>query len=96
MLVTLGIDPYPPSGGGPTNFVVSLADASGQPVSDATIGLDLTMPSMWMPPNQLDMKAGAAGKYQASGYFTMRGLWRIEVIITRGGQKQSVLFDVGL
>ena len=96
MLVTLGIDPYPPSGNAPTNFVVNLADASGQPVSDASIGLDLTMPSMWMPPNQLDMKAGAAGKYQASGYFTMRGLWRIEVIITRSGQKHSAFFDVGL
>ena len=96
MLVTLSIDPYPPSGNTPTYFSVSLADAKGQPVSDANIGLDLTMPSMWMPPNQLDMKAGAAGKYVADGFFTMRGLWRIEVIITRGGQKQSVLFNVGL
>jgi hypothetical protein len=96
LLVSLSINPYPPSGGGSTNFVVNLTDASGQPVSDATIGLDLTMPEMWMPPNQLNMVAGDAGKYQASGYFTMRGLWRIEVIITRGGQKQSVFFDVGL
>jgi hypothetical protein len=38
----------------------------------------------------------AEGKYHASGYFTMRGLWRIEVIITHGSQKQSVFFEVGL
>jgi hypothetical protein len=96
LLVSLSINPYPPSGGGSTDFVVNLTDANGQPVSDATISLDLTMPEMWMPPNQLNMVAGDAGKYQASGYFTMRGLWRIEVVITRGGQKQSVFFDVGL
>jgi hypothetical protein len=28
--------------------------------------------------------------------FTMRGLWKIEVIIERGGKKQSVFFEVGL
>ena len=96
LLVTLSMDPYPPSGGGPTTFTVSLADASGKPVSDASVGLDLTMPSMWMPANQVNLPAADAGKYQASGYFTMRGLWRIEVIIMRGGQQQSAFFDVGL
>jgi hypothetical protein len=96
LLVSLSINPYPPSGGGASDFVVNLTDANGQPVSDATIGLDLTMPEMWMPPNQLNLVAGGGGKYQASGYFTMRGLWRIEVIISRDGQKQSVFFDVGL
>jgi hypothetical protein len=96
LLVSLSMDPYPPRGGSPTTFGVNLSDTNGQPVSDATIGLDLAMPSMWMPPNQLNMTGGEAGKYQASGYFSMRGLWRIEVIITRAGQKQSAFFDVGL
>jgi hypothetical protein len=96
LLVSLSLSPYPPSSGDASTFVVTLTDASGQPVSDATISLDLTMPEMWMPANQVTLTAGEAGKYQASGYFTMRGLWRIEVIITRGGQKQSVFFDVGL
>jgi hypothetical protein len=96
LLVSLALNPYPPSGTQAGNFDVTLTDANGQPVSDAAISLDLTMPAMPMPSNQLDMTAGEPGKYHASGYFTMRGLWRIEVIITRGGQKQSVFFDVGL
>ena len=96
LLVSLSLSPYPPSGGDASTFVVTLTDTSGKPISDATISLDLTMPEMWMPANQVTLTAGEAGKYQASGYFTMRGLWRIEVIITRGGQKQSVFFDVGL
>jgi len=94
LLVSLALDPYPPSSAG--NFDVTLADASGQPISDATISLDLTMPAMPMPVNKLSMDPVSVGKYQASGYFTMRGLWRIEVIITRGDQKQSVFFDVNL
>jgi hypothetical protein len=96
LLVSLSISPYPPSGGGPTTFGVSLSDSSGKPISDATVSLDLTMPDMPMPANQVTLAGDNSGKYQASGYFTMRGLWRIEVIITRGGQKQSVFFDVGL
>jgi hypothetical protein len=95
LLVSLAINPYPPSGA-QSNFDISLTDLNGQPVSDATISLDLTMPAMPMPPNQLNMVAGEAGQYHAAGYFTMRGLWRIEVIITRGGQTISVFFDVGL
>ena len=96
LLVTLSLSPYPPNGGDASSFVVTLTDASGQPVSDATTSLDLTMPEMRMPANQVTLAASEAGKYQAGGYFTMRGLWRIEVIITRGDQKQSVFFDVGL
>jgi hypothetical protein len=96
LLVSLNISPYPPSSGGASDFVVNLSDANGQPISDATISLDLTMPEMWMPANLLNLAAADPGKYQASGYFTMRGLWRIEVIITRGDQKQSVFFDIGL
>ena len=96
LLVSLSMEPYPPSGGSPTTFGVSLSDSSGKPISDATVSLDLTMPEMPMPANQVTLAGDNSGKYQASGYFTMRGLWRIEVIITRGGQKQSVYFDVGL
>lgn len=96
LLVSLAMNPYPPTGTKSTDFDVTLADASGQAISDASISLDLTMPSMWMPPNQPVMESVGGGKYHTAGRFTMRGLWRIEVIITRGSQKQSVFFDVGL
>jgi len=94
--VSLALNPYPPSGTQSSDFDVTLNDANGKAISDASISLDLTMPAMWMPPNQLIMQPVADGKYRATGHFTMRGLWRIEVIITRGSQTQSVFFDVGL
>jgi hypothetical protein len=97
MRVTFALSPYPPSGGQATNFEVTLVETStGQAISDATVALDMTMPAMPMPANQPSLEPGAAGQYQGASRFTMRGLWRIEVIITRGGQTQSVFFDLDL
>jgi hypothetical protein len=73
-----------------------LTDFNGKTIDDASINLNLTMPSMWMPPNQPDMQFVSNGKYHTTAPFTMRGAWRIEVVIIRDGKKQSVFFDVGL
>jgi hypothetical protein len=94
--VSLALNPYPPSVGQPSKFDVTLTDVNGKAIDDASISLDLTMPTMWMPPNQLTMEFISDGKYHAEGQFTMRGGWRIEVLITRGNEKQSVFFDVGM
>ena len=96
LIVSLALNPYPPTVTQPANFDVTLTDVNGQAINDATISLNLTMPSMRMPPNQPNMEFVADGKYHATAYYTMRGWWRIEVIITRGGATQSVFFDVGL
>ena len=96
MNVSIALNPYPPTGFNPADFEVTLTDANGQVINDATVSLDLTMPTMWMPPNQLTLTSASNGKYSATGQFTMRGPWRIEVIITRGGKTQSVFFDVWL
>ncbi len=96
MNVSIALNPYPPLGFQPANFEVTLTDADGQAINDATVSLNLTMPSMWMPPNQLTLTTASDGKYSATGRFTMRGPWRIEVIITRGAETQSVFFDVWL
>ena len=96
MIVSLTLNPNPPRAGAPSEFSVTLTDVNGKTIDDATITLDLTMPSMWMPPNQPAMEFVSDGQYGTTAPFTMRGEWRIEVIITRGGEKQSVFFDVGL
>lgn len=96
MIVSIALNPYPPTGFNPADFEVTLTDANGQAINDATVSLDLTMPTMWMPTNQFPLTSASNGKYSATGQFTMRGLWRIEVIITRGGKTQSAFFDVGL
>jgi hypothetical protein len=94
--VSLALSPYPPVGWQESGFDVTLTDGQGQAITDAKVSLDLTMPAMPMPQNALDAQQTSNGFYHATGRFTMRGLWRIEVIIERGGQKQSVFFDVNL
>jgi hypothetical protein len=96
LLVSLTLAPYPPSMAAAGDFKVTLADAKGQAVTGATISIDLTMPGMYMPPNKIDLQAAEAGAYHASGRFTMRGPWRMEVILTIDGKTQSLFFDVWL
>ena len=94
--VTLALSPYPPAGFQQASYEVTLKDENGQAISDASVTLDLTMPAMPMPSNQVEAKYTNNGLYQGSGRFTMRGLWRIVVIIQRGGEKITAYFDVGL
>jgi hypothetical protein len=94
--ISLALSPYPPVGFQQSNFDITLKDEKGQAISDATVTLDLTMPEMPMPNNQVETKYTDNGLYQGAGRFTMRGWWRIEVIIQRGGEKTSAFFDVVL
>lgn len=96
LLVTFSMSPYPPAGFSQSGFEVTLTDENGKPVTDAAITLDLTMPAMPMPMNKFALESGGDGAYKANGRFTMRGLWQIEVIIERNGEKQSVFFQVWL
>jgi len=92
--VSIALSPDPPVGFQTSNFDVTLSDEQGQPITDAKISLNLTMPGMWMPPNKLEAQHTGNGGYHAAGMFTMRDQWRIEVVIQRGGEKQSAFFDV--
>jgi hypothetical protein len=96
MNVALELNPFPPASFQQASFNVKLTDDKGQAINDAKISLDLTMPGMWMPPSKPDAQALSDGAYRANARFTMRGWWRIEVIITRGAEKQSAFFDVAL
>ena len=94
MNVSIALSPYPPVGFQRNDFDVTLTDANGQAITDAKILLDLTMPGMPMPPNKLEAQHAGDGRYRATGMFTMRDWWRIEVIIQRGSARQSAFFDV--
>jgi hypothetical protein len=96
LLVSLALNPYPPTVTKASDFEVTLADATGRPMAGATISVNLTMPGMMMPPNQVTLEPAEAGIYRGTGRFTMRGPWRMEVIFTIGDQAQSVFFDVWL
>ena len=94
--VTLALTPFPPVSFQSTTFDITITDDKGSAISDAKVSLDLTMPSMWMPSNKPQAQSLGAGKYQASGRFTMRGGWQIAVIVERGSEKQTAFFQLGL
>ena len=94
--VSIALSPYPPVGFKTSNFDITLTDEQGQAITDAKIVLALTMPGMAMPPNMLATQQAGEGSYHATGRFPMRGLWRIEAIIERGGKKQSAFFSIRL
>ena len=92
--VTLALSPYPPAVFKKNEFYINLTDTKGQPITDATVSLALTMPAMWMPANKPKAENTGDGHYYATGIYTMRDWWRIEVIVKRAGKEQSVFFDV--
>ena len=92
--VSIVLSPYPPQGFQKGNFDVTLTDETGKAITDARVSLDLTMPAMRMPANKLEAQHVGDGRYHATGRFSMRDWWRIEVIIQRGGAQQSAFFDV--
>ena len=94
--VTIAVSPFPPASFQKATFDVTLKDDKGQAITDAQVTLDLTMPSMRMPTNKPTAQKAGNGKYTATATWTMRGWWRIEVIIVRGGVKQSAFFDTWL
>lgn len=93
--VRLAMNPEPAAFSA-TTFDITITDEKGAPVSDAIVSLDLTMPSMFMPANRPVAQSLGSGKYRATGRFTMRGGWQIAVIVERGGQRQTALFQLGL
>ncbi len=96
MLVSLTLDPYPPTTSMPGNFEVVLTTPDKQPVSGATVRLNLAMPVLHHSLDPLDLAEVEPGTYQASARFTHTGQWRIEVIITIDGKTRTVFFDVWL
>lgn len=73
-------------------FVVTLT-RDGQPVDDADVYLDLTMPAMPMGANQPIAVGEGQGRYRANSVFDMAGDWQITVHATVDGQEYAATFE---
>jgi len=67
-------------------------DASGKPIDDADVSVQLfmpAMPTMNMPPMRSETKLNRAGggAYRGSGQVMMAGRWDVTVTVARGGQR---------
>ncbi len=93
--VHVKIDKNPPVTG-QNKMEISIQDAKGGNVTDATVTVDYSMPAMpGMPAMNYKTKAELNGsRYLANVNFSMTGPWNINVKITRAGKTQSVKFNV--
>ncbi len=82
--VTLHTIPVQPRQLDPTTFTVRLVDASGKPIRNAGVHLNLAMPSMDMGKNEVVLKSAGPGVYTGTGRFTMAGAWQATVIEPHG------------
>jgi nitrogen fixation protein FixH len=73
---------------------LTLRDAQGQPMSGATVQLDLTMPGMQMPANQPQALDVGHGVYRARAIFTMAGEWQVRADVTHGSEREEFTFPL--
>lgn len=74
-------------------LVVTLADAQGAPVDDASVYLDLTMPAMPMGTNAPVAEPLGAGRYRAGNVvMDMAGDWEIAVVAEVDGNERRAVF----
>jgi len=85
--------PSPPVSLKTTNFLVTLFDAGGTPVSDANVVLDLSMPGMYHGENRPPCRLAEKGEYLCQGYFVMGGLWEV-VVEVNGTPLRTVSLNV--
>ena len=89
----------PPRSGANT-FEVAVADAQGQPVTDADVSVVFymaSMPTMNMPAMQTDAPLShlGGGVYRGAGEVTMAGCWDVTVQVNRDGlQLDSRVFTI--
>jgi len=83
--------PTPPRSGS-NQVEVTVVDAGGKPVSDASVSVRFympAMPTMNMPEMQSVVSAThvTRGLYRGSGKLVMGGTWEVTVTVTRDGKR---------
>ncbi len=95
--IQVAIDKNPPVTGN-NNMTVMIKDATGKPVTDASVAIDYGMPAMsGMGAMNYKTKAASKGdKNIATLNFSMAGPWYVNIKITRGGKTETVKLNVDI
>ena len=91
--VDLSLSPSAPRAYTPTTFTVR---AHPDPGPGAVVTIELTMPSMRMPPTRVQTHSAGQGNYTGQGAFSMPGTWHAEITLSARGKesKKIVAVDV--
>jgi hypothetical protein len=74
-------------------YVVTLTNASGQPIDGATVFMEQDMPAMPMGSNQPLGEPLGQGKYRIAGVFTMEGDWVLKIHARVNGAEHIATFE---
>lgn len=77
----------------PIKFTLNVSQ-NNKAIEKASITMDLTMPDMSMPKNEITFKEVSKGTYEAEGIFTMSGDWVLVVSINHNGKKEIKNFNI--
>lgn len=86
-LVTLAIDP---AGLGPNRLVVTLQDPGGASIADARVRVRTIRPGATSGASTVTTMAAEDGRYRATVSLAPAGRWRLEVLVARPGQAESM------
>ncbi len=75
---------------------VTLTDAAGVPVDDATVVVVAQMGGMTDAPVQAAARADGAGRYVVRVVFPMSGAYAVQVIVTGRGAVGSLRFEIDI
>ena len=91
-MVTLYTNPAQPNPG-QVSFEAAITDATGSPVSDATVTFDLNMTNMNHGKNVVTATPSGNGRYSGDVFLMMPGPWRVIVGVDRAGKQADVRLD---
>lgn len=92
--VQLVISPDPPVALKDTSLTATVKDASGNPVTGASVVFCLSMPGMYHGENRPQATESGPGVYTGTGVLTMGGNWLVGVEVTApGAQMERHEFD---
>ncbi len=74
-------------------LVVMLTDATGRPINNASVFLDLTMPAHPMGTNQPLADPLGGGRYRIRAAYTMDGEWIVKIHATISGREYVATFN---
>ncbi|NNJ09561.1 FixH family protein [Chloroflexales bacterium ZM16-3] len=73
-------------------FTITLVDAQGKPIDNASVYIDLLMSAMPMGSNRPVASNEGQGRYQVQYVYTMTGTWEVTVVAEVDGVEHRAVF----
>ena len=89
--VTLATEPTEPKAG-ETRFEATVS-RNGEPVTNATVNLELSMPSMKMMGPEVTLDHTEGGEYAGTAKLTMGGEWQAKTAVSAGGETGTAVYE---